>query len=38
MTITPDKTDRFNIGIHTINHPDDLIVVDELARNLFPFS
>ena len=38
MTITSDESDRFNIGVHTFNHIDDLIVVDGLTRIFLPFT
>ena len=38
MTITSDKTSHFSFGIHTINHIDNLIVVDGLRRTFLPFT
>lgn len=38
MSIVPEEKGRFNFGLHTINHVDNLIVIDGLSRSLLPIT
>jgi hypothetical protein len=38
MTLLPDKKSKYNFGIHTLNHINNLIVIDGLNRSFLPFT
>lgn len=38
MSILPAKKGRFNFGLHTINHVDNLIVIDGLSKSFLPIT
>lgn len=38
MTIETNKNDHYNFGMHTINHVNDVIVVDGLVRRFLPVT
>jgi hypothetical protein len=38
MSISPSQKDGFNFGLHTINHVDNLIVIDGLRKSFLPIT
>lgn len=38
MSVSPPAKGRFNFGLHTLNHVDNLIVIDGLSRRFLPLT